>query len=89
MPTKIPTLTPCASSAIAAHGFDPDTQTLFLKFTSGTTYSYPDVSSDLYAELQAAESVGRFYGANIKGKFTASPLPAKADKAEPEADEAA
>lgn len=89
MPTKIPTLTPCASSAIAAHGFDPATQTLFLKFTSGTTYSYPEVSNDTYAALQAAESVGRFYGANIKGKFVATPVtftpePADSEGGEPD-----
>lgn len=75
MPSKIPTLTPCNSSAIGAHGFDPATQTLFLKFTSGTTYSYPEVSNDIYAALREAESVGRFYGAHIKGKFIALPLP--------------
>lgn len=87
MPTKTPTLTPCNSSAIAAHGFDPATQTLFLKFTSGTTYSYPEVSSDLYAALQAAESVGRFYGANIKGKFIALPVPVAPAAADPEGGE--
>lgn len=87
MPTKIPTMTPCVSSAIAAHGFDPATQTLFLKFTSGTTYSYPEVSNDTYAALQAAESVGRFYGANIKGKFDATPVPAEPAHADSEGGE--
>lgn len=87
MPTKIPTLTPCASSAIVAHGFDHATYTLFLKFTSGTTYSYPEVSTDLYAQLQAAESVGRFYGANIKGKFVATPVPVKPARADSEGGE--
>lgn len=71
---KTPTMIPCASSAIAAHGYDPATQTLFLRFTSGTTYAYPEVSNDIYAGLQAAESVGRFYGANIKGKFVGTPV---------------
>lgn len=87
MPTKIPTLTPCTSSAIAAHGFDPATQTLFLKFTSGTTYSYPEVSTDLYAALQAAESVGRFYGANIKGKYVPTPVPVEPARADSEGGE--
>lgn len=87
MPTKTPTLTPCASSAIAAHGFDPATQTMFLKFTSGTTYSYPEFSVDLYAALQAAESVGRFYGANIKGKYEATPVPVEPAAADSEGGE--
>jgi hypothetical protein len=87
MPTKIPTLTPCTSSAIAAHGFDPATQTLFLTFTSGTTYSYQEVSNDTYAALQAAESVGRFYGANIKGKFIAVPVPVEPAAADSEGGE--
>jgi hypothetical protein len=87
MPTKIPPLTPCASSAIKAHGFDPATQTLFLEFTSGTTYSYPEVSNDTYTALQAAESVGRFYGANIKGKFVATPVPVEPAHADSEGGE--
>lgn len=87
MPTKIPTLVPCVSSAIAAHGFDPATQTLFLKFTSGTTYSYPEVSNDIYAGLQDAESVGRFYGANIKGKYQAVPVIAEPAPVESEGGE--
>lgn len=87
MLTKIPTLTPCNSSAIAAHGFDPATQTLFLKFTSGSTYSYPEVSNDLYAALQAAESVGRFYGANIKGRPGAQPVPVEPVAADSEGGE--
>lgn len=89
MPTKIPALTPCVSSAIAAHGFDPATQTLFLKFTTGGTYSFPEVSNDLYAALQAAESVGRFYSANIKGKYAPTPVtftpePADSEGGEPD-----
>lgn len=87
MPAKIPKMTPCVSSAIAAHGFDPATQTLYLKFTSGGTYSFPEVSNDTYAALQAAESVGRFYGANIKGQYTAQPVPIEPEPADSEGGE--
>lgn len=76
-----PTLKPCVSSAISAHGYDPATQTLYLQFKSGGIYSYPEVSTDLYAGLTEAESVGRFYASNIKGQYEARPVPRQAEAA--------
>lgn len=70
--TKIPTLTPVDSSALKRYAYEPATQTLFIQFPSGNTYAYPEVSTDTWAQFQAAESKGRFYGQHIKGKYTAS-----------------
>jgi hypothetical protein len=78
--TKIPALQPVTSSAISDIGYSPDIQTLFIRFPSGNVYSYPEVSNDLWAQFQAAESKGKFYGQAIKGKFTGSPV--KQDEAE-------
>lgn len=62
-------LRPCASSAISHFGYDPATQTLALKFTSGAVYHYPDVSYDLFDGLQRAKSIGKYYAERIKGKY--------------------
>ena len=71
------TLCPCESSRIAAHGFDPATGTLALQFKKkgpdgdmvpGPVYHYASVEPETYAELCAAESIGKFFGARINAK---------------------
>ena len=42
---------------------------LCVKFCSGQTYHYHGVSADLFAEMQKAESAGKFLGQHIKNKF--------------------
>lgn len=71
---KIPALTPVASSALKGYAYEPATQTLFIQFPSGNIYSYHEVSTDLWDQFQKAESKGKFYGANVAGKFKASPV---------------
>ena len=69
-------MTPCESSQIHAHGYDPTTQTLALQFKrkgehgeriGGSIYHYSNVPADVYQAFVAAESKGRYFGANIKG----------------------
>ena len=72
--TAIPALTPINSTALKACAYEPATQTMFLQFPSGNVYSYADVSTDLWAGFQAAESKGKFYGQHIKGKLTGNPV---------------
>lgn len=47
---------------------------LYVKFHSGAEYDYPDVPADLHARMMAAhdagESVGKFFHAHIRNKFT-------------------
>jgi hypothetical protein len=43
--------------------------TLYVSFKSGGIYSYADVPHDLFLELLAAESIGRFFHARIKGQY--------------------
>jgi hypothetical protein len=71
MPNTIPVMKPCASSAFVAHGYDPAAQRLYLRFKSGGLYAYNDVSTDLYAGLTSAESMGRFYREHIAGSYKA------------------
>ena len=69
MKSLIP-LTPVKSSQLAAVGYNAATKTLAIAFKQkeGTSlpYEYTPVSPEMYAEFQAAESMGKFFGARIK-----------------------
>lgn len=60
------------SSQIYAAGHDSATETLALQFLSkgqpGGVYHYAPVPAAMYHSMLAAESIGKFFGANIKGK---------------------
>lgn len=56
------------SSNIAARGYDPATNTLRVKFTSGATYDIADVSPESYDDFCKAPSAGKFYSANYRSK---------------------
>lgn len=60
---------PCDSSQIEAIGFDADSGTLGVRFTGGSTYHYLDVPDQVASDFAAAESKGKFFGANIKGRY--------------------
>jgi len=73
----IPSLIPVESSQIAAIGYDDAKRLLFIEFKAfkakpgqpqkpNTTYEYQNVSPELFAALMAAESKGKFFGAEIK-----------------------
>jgi hypothetical protein len=42
---------------------------LYVEFKGNKTYAYTGVSMEVWDNLQKAESVGRFIGSDIKGKF--------------------
>lgn len=77
MKSTIP-MKPCDSSQIATHGYDPVTKTMALQFKqkNGTTvpYHYANVSPEMYAEFEAAESKGRFFGQRLKSNAEAHPF---------------
>ena len=58
------------SSMIAAAGYEPDTKTLFVLFNSGVVYEYHDVPRDIYDQLMAAESKGRFMNDNVIDQYS-------------------
>lgn len=82
VPTKLIELVPVSSSAIAAYGFDPETNTLYVKFHSGGTYAYAS-HPDEWRRLQQAESKGKFYHQNL-GRGSGRQYVAKWDKEEDE-----
>ena len=47
---------------------------LYVKFLNGSAYAYDNVPLPVYLDLVAAESVGKHFCANIKGKYNFSKL---------------
>lgn len=58
---------PVTSSNLAEVGHDPDTNVLRVQFLgTGAKYDYANVSASKHGVMMAAESVGKYYNANIK-----------------------
>ena len=57
------------SSNVSAYGYDALSRTLAIEFKSGGVYHYAGVPVDVYARLVDAKSIGKFIGAEIRGKF--------------------
>jgi hypothetical protein len=67
------TLIPIAgSSNIAAAGYDGAAKCMDLMFLSGATHRYTGVPQETYDDFLAAESKGRFFGSEIRGKYQSS-----------------
>lgn len=74
---NVPELKPVESSQIFAIGYDQITRTLAIQFVShaggqrnaGSIYTYSNVPLETAIAFTQAESIGKFFGANIKGKF--------------------
>ncbi|WP_408587059.1 KTSC domain-containing protein [Novosphingobium sp.] len=60
---------PVASSNLAEVGYDPELETLEVQFKHGGVYQYYNVPAFMNERLMAAESLGRFFNAEIKGHY--------------------
>lgn len=64
-------LTPVQSSQLHAVGFDPVTGTLAIQFKNSagpsSVYHYSNFSQEAFDNFKSAESLGRYFGTNIKG----------------------
>ena len=69
MDHDLPHMHPVTSSNIAAIGYSLGEQKLHVQFKNGGHYIYEGVDPATAAEAQAADSPGRFFASNIKGKF--------------------
>lgn len=67
-------MTPVKSSNIGSIGYCSDTKTLAVKFNHGGTYHFKGVTPEKYQEFASAESVGRHFLSEIKGKFEAEKI---------------
>jgi hypothetical protein len=58
------------SSSIAGFDYDRSARTLDIEFKdSQTTYRYFDVPADVFDDMQAAPSKGRFFSESIRGLY--------------------
>ena len=64
------------SRAIAAVGYDDARGALLVRFVSGEVYVYFEVPADLPDRFMAAESKGRFFQAQVLGRFACERLDA-------------
>lgn len=65
------------SSNISHVGYHVESQTLHVRFKSGTTYSYSAVPVEEHQKFIAAESIGKHFQANIRDKYQCTKLEAK------------
>lgn len=61
--------TPVSSSSVASVGYDDDASVLELAFHSGGVYRYEDVPRDVYEGMLAADSKGRYFHEEVRGRF--------------------
>ena len=54
------------SSNILKTIFFPKKERLFLSFNNGDTYSYSNITEDIYKQFMDSESQGKFFAQNIK-----------------------
>ena len=70
------------SNLLREYGYDAASKTLAVSFTrSDKTALYPGVEPELFAQMEAAESKGKFFGAHIKTRkdFSYADAPEKAE----------
>lgn len=60
---------PVTSSNLAEVGYDPELETLEVLFKHGGVYKYFNVPAFMHERLMAADSLGRFFNAEIKGRY--------------------
>lgn len=70
------TMVPVQSSNIKEIGYDMESQTAAARFAGkegadGPLYRYKDMPMEVYAAWSGAESVGKYFHANIRGKYAA------------------
>lgn len=60
---------PVASTNILSLGYDANSETLEVEFSSGSVYQYYNVNAALYEQLKMASSKGQFLNAYIKNAY--------------------
>jgi hypothetical protein len=57
------------SSQLAAVGYDPESETMAIRFKNGSLYHYYHVSAEQHHALVSAESIGKHFTQNVKWSF--------------------
>jgi hypothetical protein len=71
-------LKPIKSSLIESIGYDNAAQALHVKFKDGKHYVYFETTQALFDDFEKSESSGRFFAANVRGRFRHSVVDAGA-----------
>ena len=58
-----------SSSCIAEVGYDSSDQTLGVRFHGGGEYRYAGVPSETHQALLAADSIGRYFNAEVRDAY--------------------
>lgn len=66
---KVEEMIPVQSSNIAAVGYDPAEQEVYVKFLNGSVYVYRGVSIHEFEGLKNAPSVGSYLHRNFKNVY--------------------
>ncbi len=61
-----------SSKSIRSRGYDPSTGTLEIEFLSGVVWQYYNFSESDWYNFKAADSVGKYFYANIRDKYSGS-----------------
>lgn len=67
-------LEPVKSELVTAIGYDAPTQTLRVRFKSGSTYDYQNVTGELHAQIISAPSIGHAINETLKKDPKAFPF---------------
>lgn len=65
----MPEMHPVSSSSVAAIGYDPDAQTVYIQFLNGSTYAYKGVPEHEYENLRTAPSIGSYLNRSYKNVY--------------------
>ena len=57
------------SGNLAEVGYDPETETLEVMFRHGGVYQYYNLPLIIYERLMQADSLGKFFNSEIKGRY--------------------
>ena len=70
------------SSNIKAVGYDPLNETLEIEFLNGGVYQYSGFSQDKFDSFINSPSLGRWFAAEIRGKYPMQKMPQESQSAE-------
>lgn len=65
---------PVTSGNLAEVGYDNELETLEVQFRHGGVYQYFNVPAFMHGRLMTADSLGRFFNAEIKGHYPEAKL---------------
>lgn len=60
---------PVQSSNIVSIGYDAEQRAMEIEFVRGAVYRYDNVPAEEHAALISASSAGRYFAANIRGRY--------------------